>query len=245
MYNSYNESYYILYKMNNLILVRHGQSLWNKERRFTGWVDIELTEQGKSEAQLAGQLIKDLNVELDAYFTSQLKRAINSLEIILEILKKDDAKVTKNSALNERHYGGLTSLNKDEIIKKYGKEQVQVWRRSFESAPPKMEDDHPYKNKIDSNILSESLKDTYDRVIPYYEQNIKPLLSLKKNILVVFHGNSCRALLMKIFNISKKMIAEFEIPTGNPLLLKFGDNLKVQDYKYLDAKRARKILFNV
>tara|TARA_B100001123_G_C15155257_1_gene965189 strand:- start:392 stop:1087 length:696 start_codon:yes stop_codon:yes gene_type:complete len=231
--------------MNNLILVRHGQSLWNKERRFTGWVDIELTEQGKSEAQLAGQLIKELNIEFDAFFTSQLKRAVNSLEIILGILEKNDAKITKNFALNERHYGGLTSLNKDEIIKKYGKQQVNIWRRSFEVPPPEMGKDHPYKNKINSNVLSESLKDTYDRVIPYYEKNIKPLLSSKKNILVVFHGNSCRALLMKIFNISKKMITEFEIPTGNPLLIKFSEDLKVQNYKYLDSKRAKKILFNI
>ena len=108
-----------------------------------------------------------------------------------------------------------------------------------------MDEDHPYKNKINSNVLSESLKDTYDRVIPYYEKNIKPLLSSKKNILVVFHGNSCRALLMKIFNISKKMITEFEIPTGNPLLIKFSEDLKVQNYKYLDSKRAKKILFNI
>ena len=231
--------------MNNLILVRHGQSLWNKERRFTGWVDVELTEQGKSEAQLAGQLIKELNIGLDAYFTSQLKRAINSLEIILEILKKNDAKITKTSALNERHYGQLTSLNKDEIIKKYGKQQVKTWRRSFEISPPNMEENHPYKNKINSNVLSESLKDTCDRVIPYYIKNIKPLLSQKKNILVVFHGNSCRALLMEVLNISKKMITEFEIPTGNPLLIEFSDDLKAKNYKYLDSKRAKKILFNV
>tara|TARA_Y100000590_G_scaffold97681_1_gene111158 strand:- start:6461 stop:7156 length:696 start_codon:yes stop_codon:yes gene_type:complete len=231
--------------MNNLILVRHGQSLWNKERRFTGWVDIELTEQGKSEARLAGQLIKELNIELDVCFTSQLKRAINSLEIILEVIKKKDKKITKTSALNERHYGGLTSLNKDEVIKKYGKQQVQIWRRSFEIPPPKMEENHPYKDMINSNVISESLKDTCDRVIPYYKKNIKPLLSLKKNILVVFHGNSCRALLMDIFNISKKMISEFEIPTGNPLLINFKSNLKVNNYKYLDNKRAKKILFNV
>ena len=231
--------------MNNLILVRHGQSLWNQERRFTGWIDIELTEQGKLEAKLAGQLIKELNIEFDACFTSQLKRSINTLEIILKILKKNDKEITKTSALNERHYGGLTSLNKDEVIKKYGKQQVQIWRRSFEIPPPKMEENHPYKNKIKSNILSESLKDTCDRVIPYYKQNIKPLLSLKKNILVVFHGNSCRALLMDIFNISKKMITQFEIPTGNPLLISFDNNLKVNKYKYLDNKRAKKIFFNV
>ena len=231
--------------MNNLILVRHGQSLWNKERRFTGWTDIELTEQGKSEAKLAGQLIKELDIEFDAYFTSRLKRAINSLEIIIEILGKKNIEIIKNSALNERHYGNLTSLNKDETIKKYGNKQVQIWRRSFDIPPPPINNQHPYKNKINTSILSESLKNTFERVIPYYKKEIEPLIYLKKNILIVFHGNSCRALLKKILNISNKKIIEFEIPTGNPLLIKFGENLKVEEYKYLDNKRAKKILFNV
>jgi len=231
--------------MNNLILVRHGQSLWNKEGRFTGWADINLTEKGKSEASHAGQLIKELNIEFHAYFTSQLKRAIKSLEIILKILDKQHAKVIRDSALNERHYGGLTSLNKDDTIKKYGSKQVQIWRRSFDISPPPMTSDHPYKNKINSNILSESLKNTLERVTPYYDEKIKPLIFSKKNILIVFHGNSCRALVKKIFNISNKKIIEFEIPTGNPLLITFGENLEVIKYKYLDKNRAKKILFNV
>ena len=230
--------------MNNLILVRHGQSLWNKERRFTGWADIGLTEQGMLEAEHAGKLIKELNIEFHAYFTSKLKRAVNSLEIILKILNKQNVEVTKASELNERHYGELTSLNKDETIKKYGNKQVQIWRRSFDTPPPKMDSKHPYQAKIKSNILSESLKDTYERVVPFYEEKIKPLISSNKNILIVFHGNSCRALLMEIFNISKENIINFEIPTGNPLLIKFENNLKVTEYKYLDSKRAKKILFN-
>ena len=205
--------------MNSLILVRHGQSLWNKERRFTGWVDIDLTEQGKSEAEQAGQLIKELNIEFHAYFTSQLKRAINSLEIILKILDKQHAEIIKDSALNERHYGGLTSLNKDETIKKYGNKQVQIWRRSFDIPPPIMDSHHPYKNKINSNILSESLKDTLERVIPYYDK--------------------------KIFNISNEKIIDFEIPTGNPLLIRFGESLEIAESKYLDKKRTKKIFFNV
>ena len=231
--------------MNNLILVRHGQSLWNKERRFTGWADIELTEGGKLEAKKAGKLINDLNIEFHACFTSKLKRAINSLEIILKTLNKKNYIISKTDALNERHYGGLTSLNKDETIKKYGNKQVKIWRRSFDVSPPPMENLHPYKNKIDSNILSESLQDTFNRVIPYYQKSIKPLLSSRKNILIVFHGNSIRALLMKIFNISKEKITEFEIPTGNPLLIKFDNNMQVKNYRYLDEERARKILFNV
>ena len=231
--------------MSNLILCRHGMSFWNKSRRFTGWADIDLTEEGKNEARNAGELIKKLNIELDVCFTSQLKRAIDSLNIILKVLDKQNDQINKAWELNERHYGGLTSLNKDEIIKKYGNKQVQIWRRSFDIPPPKMQSDHPYKNKISSNILGESLKDTFGRVIPYFEKKIKPLILSKKNILIVFHGNSCRALLMKILNISKEKIVKFEIPTGNPLLIKFKDSLKVQEYKYLDTKRAKKILFNV
>ena len=231
--------------MNNLILVRHGQSLWNKERRFTGWVDIDLTDQGKLEAKKAGELIKELNLDFHAYFTSELIRAINSLKIILKILDKQNAYICKAQNLNERHYGGLTSLNKDEITKKYGNKQVHIWRRSFDIPPPKMDSDHPYKNKINSNISSESLKDTFERVIPYFNKKIKPLILSNKNVLIVFHGNSCRALLKEILNISEKKIIEFEVPTGNPLLIRFEKNFKVKDCKYLDKKRAKKILFNI
>ena len=232
--------------MNNLILVRHGQSLWNRERRFTGWADIDLTEEvGKSEAKQAGKLIKRLGIKFDACFTSQLKRAIKSLNIIMEVLDKPNVEIIKAWELNERHYGGLTGLNKDETVKKYGKKQVKIWRRSFDISPPPMDSNHPYKNKINTKILCESLSDTFKRVIPYYDKKIEPLILKKKNILIVFHGNSCRALLMKIFNISKEKIIEFEIPTGNPLLIKFGNSLRVNNYKYLDAKRSKKILFNI
>ena len=231
--------------MSNLILVRHGQSIWNKERRFTGWADIGLTEQGKSEAKHAGQLIKELNIKFDAYFTSELKRAVNSLDIILKVLNEKNAQINKTTKLNERNYGNLTSLNKDEIIKKYGNEQVKIWRRSYNIRPPVMDTKHPYKNKIDLNSSSESLKDTYERVLPYYKEKIEPLISVKKNVLIVFHGNSCRALLMKLFNVSENKIIEFEVPTGNPLLINFDQNLKVNDFKYLDKKRAKKILFNI
>ena len=231
--------------MNNLILVRHGQSLWNKERRFTGFADIELSKKGKLEARNAGNLIKKLDINFDVCFSSKLKRAINTLNIILETLNKKNIKINRAWELNERHYGGLTGLNKDDTIKKYGEEQVLIWRRSFNIPPPQMESDHPLKNKISSKILSESLKNTFERVIPYYNKKIEPLLSSKKNILVVFHGNSCRALLMKIFKISKKKITKLEIPTGNPLLIRLEKNLIVKEYKYLDSKRAKKILFNI
>jgi len=231
--------------MSNLILVRHGQSKFNLERRFTGFYDVELTSQGEAEAKYAGELIKKLNIELEGYFTSNLKRASDSLDIILKVLNKKNIAINKAWELNERHYGGLTGLNKDDTIKKYGQEQVQIWRRSFNIPPPQMEAEHPYKNKIKSNILGESLKDTFDRVMPYFNKKIKPFILSNKNVLIVFHGNSCRALLKEILNLSEKKIIEFEVPTGNPLLIKFEKNFKVQDYKYLDEKRAKKILFNI
>ena len=231
--------------MNNLILVRHGQSKFNLERRFTGFYDVNLTSKGETEAKYAGELIKKLNIKFDAYFTSRLKRASRSLKIILNRLNKTNAAINEAWELNERHYGGLTGLNKDETIKKYGDKQVKIWRRSFDIAPPPMESDHPYKDKINSNITGESLKDTLDRVIPFFKKKIKPLILSEKNILIVFHGNSCRALLMEILNISKKKIIELEIPTGNPLLVTFEKNFKVKEYKYLDPDRSKKILFNV
>ena len=240
--------------MNNLILIRHGQSIWNLERRFTGWVDVDLTDHGKSEAQYAGQLIKELNIEFDVYFTSVQIRAIDTLEIILDILNKKNSEIKKAWELNERHYGALTGLNKDEMMKKLGKKQVYIFRRSWNVPPPTMKKthpNHPSKNKTYINIPtdkmpdSESLKNTFERVMPYYKKNIKPLLSSNKNILIAAHGNSLRALCKKLLNISNKKIIDFEIPTGNPLLITFGKNLEVKKYKYLDDKRARNILFNV
>ena len=240
--------------MNNLILVRHGQSIWNKEKRFTGWADVDLTKQGREEAEHAGKLIKKLNIEFDAYFTSVQKRAINTLKIILNILNKTNAEVKKAWELNERHYGTLTGLNKDEMINKHGSKQVHIWRRSFDVRPPKMNLSnplHPTKNKTYKNIPikkipeSESLKDTFKRVVPYYYTKIEPLVLSKKNVLISAHGNSLRALCKKIFNISNEKIVNLEIPTGNPLLISFAENKNLKGYKYLDGKRAKKILFNV
>ena len=231
--------------MSHLILVRHGQSEWNLQKRFTGWVDVDLTANGKLEACKAGELIKDLNIEITYFYSSYQKRALNTLKLILNTIRVKNEKIIKAWELNERHYGGLTGLNKDETIKKYGDKQVKIWRRSFNTPPPKMEVDHPYKNKINSSISSESLKDTFDRVVPFFNKKIKPIIKNNKNVLIVFHGNSCRALLMDILNISKEKINELEIPTANPLNIRFNKNLDVQDYKYLDKKREKKILFNV
>ena len=240
--------------MNNLILVRHGQSLWNLEKRFTGWTEIDLTEKGKSEAKYSGKLSNETNIGFNAYFTSFQKRAVNTLKIILDVLNKKKVEIKKAWQLNERHYGALTGLNKDEMIKKHGKNQVHIWRRSFDVPPPPMKKTHPHHpstiktyatippEKIPS---SESLKNTFERVMPYYEENIAPLLISQKNILITAHGNSLRALCKKLLNISNKKIIDFEIPTGNPLLITFSENSKIKQYKYLDAKRARNILFNV
>ena len=227
-----------------LILVRHGQSTYNLENRFTGWKDVGLTQQGMDEAILAGNLLKKNNIIFTKAYASMLKRSQITLNIILNEM---DLKLKPiiNQALNERDYGDLIGQNKEDAAKKFGEEQVQIWRRSYDIPPPQMEPEHPYKNKIKSDILSESLKDTFNRVVPYFNKKIKPFILSKKNILIVFHGNSCRALLMKILNISKEKITKFEIPTGNPLLIKFNDKLKVQEFKYLDTKRAKKILFNV
>jgi 2,3-bisphosphoglycerate-dependent phosphoglycerate mutase len=235
--------------MHNLILIRHGQSQWNLEKRFTGFYDAELTNKGKLEAKYAGQLIKKLNISFDSCFTSQLQRAKNTLSIILETLNQTNTRVNKAWELNERHYGELTGLNKDEIIKKHGVKQVKIWRRSYNVPPPPMHTENIYKKNILKNIpenkmpASESLKNTFERVVPYYLKNIEPLVFKKKNILVVFHGNSCRALLKKIFNISNQKIIKIEIPTGNPLLIRFDKNFKVYDFKYLDKKRSKKIIF--
>tara|TARA_Y100000590_G_C15619054_1_gene976862 strand:- start:575 stop:1297 length:723 start_codon:yes stop_codon:yes gene_type:complete len=240
--------------MNNLILVRHGQSQWNKEKRFTGWADIDLTKQGQEEAEFAGKLIKKLNIEFEGYFTSFQKRAINTMNIILNILNVSNTGIKKAWELNERHYGALTGLNKDEITKKHGNKQVHIWRRSFDTPPPKMDLSNPYhptKNKAYENIPiqkipdCESLKDTFERVVPYYHREIEPLILEEKNILISAHGNSLRALCKKILNISNEKIIDFEIPTGNPLLISFTKNANLKDYKYLDTKRAKKILFNI
>ena len=240
--------------MSNLILVRHGQSLWNKERRFTGWADIDLTDLGKQEAELAGKLIKELNIDINASFTSVQKRAVKTLNIILNVLNDPNIKINKAWELNERHYGSLTGLNKDEMIKKHGNKTVNIWRRSFNVSPPPMQPSsiyHPSKNNIYSGIPadkipnSESLENTFKRVVPYYEKKIKPLLLLNKNIVISAHGNSLRALCKNIFSISKNKIIDFEVPTGNPLLIIFDRDLELKKYRYLDIKRSKKILTNI
>ena len=235
--------------MNNLILVRHGQSLWNKKKRFTGWADIDLTEHGKSEAKYAGELIKKLNIQFDAYFTSELIRASNSLNIILKVLNISNAEINKAWELNERHYGALTGLNKDEMKKKYGEEKIHEFRRSWDMSPDPLSRNNPYhplnieiykdipKDKIPD---TESLKNTYERVVPYFENNIYK--KLEKNIVVAAHGNSVRALCKYLFKLNEKDISKLEIPTGNPLLLEFNNKKILQNARYLDKKRAKDLI---
>ena len=238
--------------MSTLILVRHGQSTWNLQNRFTGWVDVDLSKNGIKEAEKSGELINSLNLEIDLYFTSYLKRAIKTLEIIIDILKKNP-RIIKAWELNERHYGELTGMNKDEMKEKLNEIQIKKIRRSWDIAPPPMKDDdenNPRNNLIFNNIPidkipnTESLKDTYNRVIPYYEEKVKQHLQKNKNILISAHGNSLRALSKKIFKISNKKISELEIPTGNPLVINFDRNLEISNYKYLDKNRKNNIIVN-
>ncbi len=238
--------------MTKLILTRHGQSTWNAENRFTGWVDVDLSIKGVEEAEKSGQIIKDLNIKIDISYTSYLKRAIKTLT---SILRKNNLELKFNTAwqLNERHYGSLTGLNKEETKKKIGDDQFQKYRRSWDIAPPSMEEKSEYQDlfsPLNASIpvgmtpFAESLKDTYDRVIPYYKDEIKKNLLDNKNVLISAHGNSLRALCKYIFNISDTKINELEIPTGNPLIIEFGKNLNVNKYYYLDKDRAKTIIFN-
>ena len=238
--------------MSKLILTRHGQSIWNAENRFTGWVDVDLSKKGVEEAEKSGELIKKLNIKIDISYTSFLKRAIKTLTTIL---KKNNLELKFNTVwqLNERHYGSLTGLNKDETKKKIGEEQFKKYRRSWDIPPPPIQEDSKYLSNfsplngsipIGMTPFSESLKNTYERVIPFYENEIKKNLYKDKNILVSAHGNSLRALYKYIFKISDEKINELEIPTGNPLVIEFEKNLKIKKYFYLDEARAKNIISN-
>ena len=238
--------------MSKLILTRHGQSVWNAENRFTGWVDVDLSEQGILEARKSGVLIKNLNINIDISYTSFLKRAIKTLSVILE---ENNLKLELNSSweINERHYGSLTGLNKEETKKKIGEEQFKKYRRSWDISPPPMPENDknqslfsPLNASIPQDMipLTESLKDTYNRVIPFFESKIKPDLQNNKNIIIAAHGNSLRALCKKLFNISNQKINELEIPTGNPLVIEFDQSLEVKDIKYLDKSREKPIITN-
>ena len=233
--------------MSYLILVRHGQSVWNLEKKFTGWVDVDLTENGKSEAKKAGQLIKQENIEINLYYSSFQLRAKNTLKIIQEELK-DFKKVISAWELNERHYGALTGLNKDEMKIKLGEEKVHKFRRSWDLRPDPLDKKNPYHplnietyKEIPSEKIpdSESLKDTYERVMKFYSKEIENKIS--ENILISAHGNSIRALCKYLFDLNDNEISKLEIPTGNPLLIELENN-KISNCKYLDRERAKDLL---
>lgn len=201
--------------MPKLILLRHGESQWNLENRFTGWVDVPLSPKGEQEAKNAGELLKD--VPIDELFTSVLKRAIDTARIALEVRGKGDVPTKRDQALNERHYGDLQGLNKAETAQQYGEEQVHIWRRSYDVPPPN----------------GESLKDTAARTIPYFEANILPEIKAGKNVMVAAHGNSLRSIVMYLDKMTKEQVIELNIPTGQPLVYDFDDNGAILGKKYL------------
>ena len=234
--------------MSHLILIRHGQSQWNLEKRFTGWVDVDLAPNGKLEACKAGELIKELRLNIDFFFCSYQKRAIETLNLVLNTLRIKNNNIIKSWQLNERHYGSLTGLNKDEMKKKLGEKKIQEFRRSWDIAPEPLNQNspyHPLNIEIYKNVPrdkipdTESLKDTFDRVTKYYDEKISD--KIDKNIIIAAHGNSIRALCKYLFKISEKDISKLEIPTGNPLLIEF-ENKSVKNAKYLDKERAQDLI---
>ena len=234
--------------MTYLILVRHGQSKWNLEKRFTGWVDVDLTKEGKLEAEKAGFLIKKKNISIDLYYSSLQLRANNTLKIIQEVLN-DEKNFIKAWQINERHYGALTGLNKTEMSHKLGEDKVHKFRRSWESKPEPLSKESPYhpfnigayKNVPKENIPdTESLKDTYERVIPYYKSQIEN--KLDNNIVVSAHGNSIRSMCKFLFELDNDEVTKLEIPTGNPLKITFNNEKKLTDAIYLDKSRAKNLI---
>ncbi len=235
--------------MSFLILVRHGQSIWNLENRFTGWVDVDLTNTGKSEAKKAGLLIKEKNIHIHFYYSSLQLRANNTLKIIQKTMN-DEKKFFRAWQLNERHYGALTGLNKTEMNKKIGEDKVYEFRRSWDIKPETLDKKSPYHpinietyNSIPRDILpdTESLKDTYERVTKYFEEEIKEKLE-NYNVLISAHGNSIRALCKNLFSLDNNQISKLEIPTGNPLIIKLNKKLEITRCEYLDKKRAKNLL---
>lgn len=211
--------------MPNLILIRHGESQWNLENRFTGWVDVPLSAKGEQEAKTAGEKLKAY--KFDKAFTSKLQRANNTLKFILQASGQTDIPIEYDIALNERHYGALQGLNKAETAKKYGEEQVHIWRRSFDVPPPKD------KTELNPEGISESLKDTAARTLPYWESKIFPEIKAGKNIIVAAHGNSLRSIVMHLDHLTKEQVLELNIPTGAPLLYVFDAEGKILEHRYL------------
>ena len=224
-----------------LVLLRHGESVWNKENRFTGWTDVDLSEKGVKEAENAGKILKDKGYTFDVSYTSLLKRANRTLEIVLKEMNLN-IPVYYSYRLNERHYGALQGLNKDEMRKKFGDEQVHIWRRSYDVRPPELSkdderypgNDPKYKDLTPEELpLTECLKDTLERVLPYYNNEIKKHLENKENVLAVAHGNSLRSIIKYLENVSDEDIMNVEIPTGIPYVYELDDNLTIKEKYFL------------
>lgn len=226
--------------MRTLVLLRHGQSQWNLENRFTGWWDVDLSEAGVAEARAAGKLLGQHGFDFDCCFTSVLTRAIRTLHLVLHEMGSLWLPVTKDWRLNERHYGGLTGLNKEEMVAKVGAEQVKIWRRSYDVPPPPLPTDSPYDVSEDRRYRgisvprTESLKDTIARAVPYYEAEIAPALEQGRRVLVSAHGNSLRGIIKYLSNISDEDIVALEIPTGKPIVYELADDLSVERRYYLE-----------
>ena len=233
--------------MYTLVLVRHGESLWNRENRFTGWVDIELSEKGLIEARQAGNLLKEAGFRFDMAFTSYLKRAIRTLWIILDEMDQMWIPVHNTWRLNERHYGALTGLKKDEMARKYGEEQVHIWRRAYDIRPDPITKDSPYYIGTDRRYaslpadqmpLTECLKDNVERVIPCWETDIAPAILAGKQVIVASHGNALRSLIKHIAKLSEEEVIQLNMPTGIPLVVKLDKDLNVTSYNFLGDPEA-------
>jgi 2,3-bisphosphoglycerate-dependent phosphoglycerate mutase len=229
--------------MPTLVLIRHGQSQWNLENRFTGWWDVDLSDKGIAEARSAGRLMSERGIDFDCCFTSVLTRAIRTLHLALHEMERLWLPVTKDWRLNERHYGGLTGLNKQEMIEKVGPEQVKIWRRSYDIPPPPLPEDSPYDVSQDRRYAgievprTESLKDTIARALPCFEDEIAPALRSGKRVLVSAHGNSIRGIVKHLSRLGDEEIVGVEIPTGEPLVYELDDDLSVRDSYYLSGRQ--------
>jgi 2,3-bisphosphoglycerate-dependent phosphoglycerate mutase len=228
--------------MYKLVLIRHGESIWNQENRFTGWKDVDLSAKGVAEARAAGDLLRDEGFVFDIAFTSVLRRAIRTLQIILNEMELSWIPVVKSWKLNERHYGALQGMNKSEMAGQFGEEQVLIWRRSYDTPPPAMElDDERYEGKSPRYCdlkegefpLTECLKDTVERVLPFWEEQIAPAIRSGRRVIIAAHGNSIRALVKHLDEIPDAQIVNLNIPTGIPLVYELDENLKPIKSKYL------------
>jgi 2,3-bisphosphoglycerate-dependent phosphoglycerate mutase len=233
--------------MSTLVLVRHGQSAWNLEKRFTGWVDVDLTAQGEAEAARSGELLKAAGVAFDRGFTSVLTRAIRTADLALAAADQLWIPLTKDWRLNERHYGGLTGLGHAETIARHGEEQVKLWRRSYDIPPPPLPPGGEFDFNRDRRYAgapipdTESLKTTLERVLPYWEAEIAPKLTAGETLLIAAHGNSLRAIVKHLFGVPDDRIVGVEIPTGNPLLIDLGAAGRPTAARYLDEARAQEL----